>query len=129
MTYPKSGAVVFAKNVERLTAFYCETMALRVAHTEPGLAVLENDTLELVLHAIPPHIADTFELADPPLAREDASIKLIFPVADIAAARAAALARGGRFQSAENEWEWRGYRVCDGVDPEGNVVQIRTAIT
>jgi hypothetical protein len=28
-------------------------------------------------------------------------------------------------QAADKEWAWRGFRACDGVDPEGNVVQIR----
>lgn len=121
----KNGAVVFVKYLDRATAFYRDTMALAVTHEEPGLVVLESDSLQLVMHAIPPPIADTFEIADPPEVREDASVKLFFYVADFAAARVAAAAHGGRFQPAEKEWEWRGFRACDGVDPEGNVVQIR----
>jgi predicted enzyme related to lactoylglutathione lyase len=123
----KNGAVIFVKYFERATAFYRDTMALTVTHEEPGLVVLENDTQQLVLHAIPAHIAATFEITDPPQAREDASVKLFFYVADFAAARAAAAAHGGRFLPADKEWVWRGFRACDGVDPEGNVVQIRKA--
>lgn len=122
----RNGAVVFAKNVERLTAFYRDAMSLAVTHEEPGLAVLEGNGVQLVLHAIPSHIADTFEIADPPVAREDTAIKLFFRVADFDAARTAAVAHGGRFDPPEREWGARGFRACEGVDPEGNVVQIRT---
>ncbi len=125
MTPDHSGAVVFAKRVDRLTAFYRDVAALVVTHEEPGLVVLEGNGVQLVLHAIPPHIADTFEIADPPVAREDTAIKLFFHVADFAAARAAATAHGGRFNPPDQEWGARGFRACDGVDPEGNVVQIR----
>jgi hypothetical protein len=27
--------------------------------------------------------------------------------------------------AAAKEWEFDGWRVCDGVDPEGNVIQVR----
>jgi len=127
MTAPKSGAVVFAKNVERLATFYRETMALSVAHEEPGLVVLASESLELVVHAIPAAIAATITIDDPPRAIEDASVKLFFPVDDFAAARVAAAKHGGRVHGLEKEWEWRGIRACDGVDPEGNVIQIRKA--
>jgi predicted enzyme related to lactoylglutathione lyase len=127
VTRLRHGAVVFAQNVERLTAFYRETMALDVTHEEPGLAVLERDGFELVVHAIPSHIAETITLTDPPQALEDASVKLMFPVEDFTAARAAAALHGGRFFDADREWEWRGIRACDGIDPEGNVIQIRRA--
>lgn len=121
----KNGAVVFAKVVDRLTAFYRDAMSLAVTHEEPGLVVLEGNDMQLILHAISPHIADTFEIADPPVAREDTAIKLLFRVADFAAARAAAAAHGGRFDPPEKEWGARGFLACEGVDPEGNVVQIR----
>ncbi len=125
---PKSGAVVFAKDVERVAAFYRETMALAVEQQDDGFVVLGSAATELVVHAIPPAIAAQIDIAVPPRPREDASVKLIFPVADLAAARAAACAHGGQIEPAEREWEWRGYRICDGVDPEGNVVQIRANV-
>jgi len=128
MTSAKNGAVLFALNLDRMTAFYRDTMALAVTHTEDGVVVLESDGMQLVLHAIPPAIAATIVIADPPVALEEASVKLCFFVASLADARAAAAASGGRFQPASNEWEWRGFRACDGVDPEGNVVQIKVLV-
>ena len=32
---------------------------------------------------------------------------------------------GGELDPPKHEWEYRGYRVCDGLDPEGNIVQFR----
>jgi len=32
---------------------------------------------------------------------------------------------GGVFNEAEKEWLFHGWRVCDGLDPEGNVFQVR----
>lgn len=124
-TVVKSGAVVFAKYLQPMTTFYREVAMLAPTQQEDGHAVLENDSLQLVVHAIPPHIAATFEISDPPQVREEASVKLVFPVADLAVARLAAAAHGGRLLPQENEWIWQGFRVCDGVDPEGNVFQLR----
>lgn len=124
----KSGAVVFVKQLERMVPFYREVAALAVTEAEDSFCLLENDGVELVLHAIPQHIADTFEISDPPQVREEASVKLIFPVADLAAARAAAALHGGRLLDTEKEWSWRGFHVCDGVDPEGNVIQLRMPV-
>lgn len=128
-TFARSGAVVFVRQLERMRSFYREVAALTLVQEESAFAVLQNDSLELVLHAIPAHVAATFEIADPPQVREDASVKLIFPVADLAAARAAAAQQGGRLLPAEREWNWCGCRVCDGVDPEGNVFQLRAPAT
>lgn len=122
------GAVIFVKYLERATAFYRDTMALTVTHADDDFAVLENAGTHLVLHAIPAAIAATFEIADPPVAREDTAIKPFFFVDDIAATRAAAKAHGGRFAPAAKEWEARGFRACDGIDPEGNVLQVRTLV-
>lgn len=124
----RCGAVVFVKQLERMAAFYGELAALTPMQQEDGHAVLESDRLQLVLQAIPPSIAARFEIADPPQMREEASIKLIFPVTDLAAARAAAAARGGRVLGPEQEWVWQDCRVCDGVDPEGNVFQLRAPV-
>lgn len=123
----KSGAVVFVKQLERMTAFYREVAMLAPMQQEDGYAVLESGSLQLVVHAIAPHIAATFEISAPPQVREEASVKLVFPVADLAVARRAAAAHGGRLLPPENEWIWQGFRVCDGIDPEGNVFQLRAS--
>jgi hypothetical protein len=32
---------------------------------------------------------------------------------------------GGAIEPADQEWEFNGVTVCDGLDPEGNVIQFR----
>ena len=63
-----------------------------------------------------------------PVRRADTPIKLVFTVASIEAARVLAAARGGQIDLPEREWQFREFRVCDGHDPEGNVVQLRERV-
>ena len=60
--------------------------------------------------------------------REDAPIKLFFPVPSLADARARASALGGRVLPVDREWEARGFRACDALDPEGHVLQLRELV-
>ena len=125
---PKSGAVLFAKNLPRLAAFYQALLPATVAHSDADVVVLDGPALHLVLHAIPKHIAESFDIADPPERREDAAVKLVFAVSSIDEARRKAPALGGVVDPAGRAWEARGFRACDGHDPEGNVIQLREAL-
>lgn len=122
---PKSGAVVYAKNVAALQAFYQHVTGLELTHTERDHVVLESAGFQLVVLQIPEALASTIEIAAPPKRRTETPIKLVFPVESIARARAVAAAHGGELNPPEREWEFQGCRVCDGQDPEGNVVQLR----
>ncbi len=122
---PKPGAVIYAKDITSLARFYAELLSMAVVHLEPGHTVLESSDLQLVLHGLPQHIADSFVIASPPERRSDTAIKLFFPVEDLAQARATAARLGGALNDPDQEWEARGVRVCDGHDPEGNVLQLR----
>lgn len=51
--------------------------------------------------------------------------RLCLPVESIATARTTAARLGGTIRPAGSEWEARGFRACDGHDPEGNVLQVR----
>lgn len=122
---PKPGAVVFAKGLERVAKFYEQLLSLSVTHAEPDHVVLESEQLELVVHAIPGHIARSITITEPPEVREETPIKLFFPVASLAAARSLASLLGGHLNPGQREWTGRGFRACDGHDPEGNVFQLR----
>jgi len=111
------GAVLFVRDVARVTAFYEAVAGLPVTEAAPTWARLGTGAFELVVHGIPPE------------RREDAVTKLIFPVADIAVARAAALRLGGELNAPDREWQLGASRVCDGVDPDGNVFQVRAPTT
>ena len=120
-----AGAVVFAKDLQRVAKFYEELLGLAAAHAESDHAVLASTRYELVIHAIPKRIADSIEISVPPERRGETPIKLYFFVDSIAAARARAPALGSELNPPEAEWESRGFRACDAFDPEGNVLQLR----
>jgi predicted enzyme related to lactoylglutathione lyase len=124
----QAGALVFAKNLSRMAKFYEELLSMDVAHAEDDHVVLESTACQLVIHAIPKHIADTIDIHTPPERRTETPIKLFFTVASIAQARSKAGALGGELNPSTGEWEARGFRACDGHDPEGNVVQFREKV-
>lgn len=121
----KPGAVVFAKDLQRLARFYERVLALAVVHAEADHAVLESATLQVVIHGIPERIAAGIRISTPPARREDTPIKLFFAVDSIDAVRATAAALGGQIDPPAREWAARGFRAVDGHDPEGNVIQLR----
>lgn len=121
----KPGAVVFARNPERVARFYEELVPMAVAQVEREYIVLECECIQLVIHAIPKRVADSIDITEPPSVREQTPIKLFFPVASLADARVKAALLGGQLGPSRNEWEARGFRACDGHDPEGNVFQLR----
>ena len=120
-----SGAVIFAKDFERVARFYEGLLTLNVVHAERDHLVLESEAMQLVIHAVPPRIAESIVIASPPERRMDTAIKLFFTVPSIAAARLSAAALGGELNPPDKVWEARGFRACDGHDPEGNVIQVR----
>jgi len=121
----RAGAVIFAKDLHRVATFYEKLLGLTAAHSDSDHIVLASAQFELVIHAIPKAIADSFEITVPPERRTETAIKLYFPVASIAKARARAAALGGELNLPQGEWAARGFRACDGHDPEGNVLQLR----
>ena len=127
-SHAKAAAVVYAKDIARVSAFYKSTAGLEAVRSEADHVVLESPAFELFVVAIPEHIAASIELADPPLRRTETPIKLIFTVASIGAARTAARTHGGELNPPEREWQLQGFRICDGHDPEGNIVQFRECV-
>jgi hypothetical protein len=122
---PKAGAVIYALDLGRMSEFYTNVAGLRMTHAGEENAILKSNTFQLTIVKIPPDIAATIEIKSPPVRREDTPIKLVFPVASIQEARNMAAQYGGELDSVEHEWEFQGQKVCDGYDPEGNVLQVR----
>jgi predicted enzyme related to lactoylglutathione lyase len=122
---PKHGAVLFAKDLPRVAAFYRKVVGMTQTVTETRLIVLESATCQLVIHGIPKNVADRLTITTPPERRVDLPVKLVFPVARLADARAAAAALGGQIDAPSAQFAARGFVACDGFDPEGNVVQFR----
>ena len=115
-------AILFAKDMKRMTAFYRDALGLRPLpeKSSEGWVEFEAGGAGLALHAIPDQIAQGIEILNPPRAREETPIKLVFQVDDLEAARAHLTAQGATM------FKPRARSSCDGVDPEGNVFQIVT---
>jgi hypothetical protein len=121
----KAGAVLFAVDMHRVATFYAAVLGSEAVARDEDHVRFAAAAFELVIHQIPQHIASTLEIGVPPVRRSNAAVKLVFFVPNIAQARAAAAASGGLVNPSESEWRYDGYAVCDGIDPEGNVVQFR----
>jgi predicted enzyme related to lactoylglutathione lyase len=117
----RPGAIIFAANHARLADFYAAVTDLPVHVSDDTVVVLRSDTFELVIH----RLAGEPPVSEAPPARLDNYIKPFFPVTNLGLARDRAAASGGRLQPADQEWSARGFRACEGVDPEGNVIQFR----
>lgn len=117
----RPGVVIFTGDKERLAKFYEAMTGLAVRTTDHDITVLGSDRFELVIHALPkePPVRHL------PLARKDVYIKPFFPVTSLSEARERATAFGGQLRPRHEEWEARGFRACEAVDPDGNVIQFR----
>lgn len=124
-TNAQQGLVVFAKDKERVSAFYQATLSLHAEESEPSHDLLRGGGYEVVVHAIPGKYASAITIARPAVPREDTPFKPTFIVADLEVVRAAAVATGGYLKPAEKAWHFRGCTVLDGWDPEGNIVQFK----
>jgi predicted enzyme related to lactoylglutathione lyase len=119
------GAVIYAKNLARVSAFYAQVAELAVIDAADDHVVHQAGDYQLVVHAMPADIAATIDISDPPLRREDSAVKLVFVVPSIGRARTLSALHGGELNAPEREWQYKGCKVCDGHDPEGNVIQLR----
>lgn len=122
---PMPSVVLFVENVRRMAQFYAELAQMVVVHDEPDHAVLAVDGMELVVHALPVTSQGTPTALGTLRVRKDAYWKFCLPVESISSARVIAMGLGGMIGPIADEWEARGFRACDGSDPEGNVLQVR----
>jgi predicted enzyme related to lactoylglutathione lyase len=119
------GAILYAKDLDRLVEFYSLVAGIEAQSIEKGFAILGSRPSQFVIVRIPKRISTTIAIATPPEPREDTPLKLVFGVENIASARDRAAKLGGAMKAAEREWEFEGAKVCDAYDAEGNVFQLR----
>jgi len=123
----RSAATLYAKHLDAMAAFYGSCFGMKEVAAEAGdYRVLESDGWTLTIVQVPADVAATIELADPPARRDGTPIKLSLDVPSVTAVWQAILKGGGRVD--DEVWEFRGFRHCDFVDPEGNVGQLREPI-
>lgn len=117
--------MLYAKDMDRVVAFYAALLGFETAGRDEEHVRLESPAFQLVVLRMPSRIASTMQITVPPARRDNMAIKLVFFVPSIATVRASAPALGGILNGARKEWLFNGCKVCDGIDPEGNVIQFR----
>jgi predicted enzyme related to lactoylglutathione lyase len=121
----RTGAVLFAKNLDRVATFYSVMLGLTEANRADDHILLESPGFQLVVHRIRDGGSPAGDITAPPARRTTAAFKPVFFVPSISRLRGVAETQGGGMEPTEKEWSFNGVTVCDGVDPEGNVVQFR----
>lgn len=124
-TSATAGAVIYAKDLETMTAYYSHVL-LVAADRGDGFAIIDVAGIRLTIHAIPARYANDIRIENPPARREDASVKLSFPVRSLEGTRRLASKYRGVVDN--TTWDFNGRRYADGQDPEGNVVQFHERI-
>ena len=124
VTNIRPGAVIFTGNHKRLANFYEGITGLTVSFADDKVTVLRSDSFELVIHALPNEASES-AVDELPHVGQDSYIKLFFPVPSLSEARERAAALGGELRPAREEWTARGFRACEAIDPDGNVIQFR----
>ena len=120
--------VIFAVNVKALASFYEAVLGLSPA---PQAGDTKKDVrlggkgVELLIHSIPPRIAKTIVIKSPPVPRDIAAMKPVFDVKSLVKAEEQVALRGGVVTKVT--FTLNGMTRRDVVDPEGNVIQLRSA--
>ncbi len=112
-------AVVYAVDLAGVAEFYAAALGLERTEEADEFVALTRGQLELVV--VQAQGVDS----DGEHVRAETPIKLSFLVDDLEATRDRVLAAGGSLAPLEAAWNWAGARHLDGVDPEGNVIQLR----
>jgi len=115
----QAGLFIYAKDLPRLAGFYESLLGMSRVRATSDLVVLRSPDIQLTLHATPPAVAASISISSPPEKREDAALKFFFTVPSIAEAAESAPALGGELLP--EQWQGPWFRVCNAVDPEGNI--------
>jgi predicted enzyme related to lactoylglutathione lyase len=120
--------VIFAVNVKALASFYEAVLGITPT---PKLGDNKKDIrlggkgMELLIHSIPPRIAKTIVIKSPPVPRDIAAMKPVFDVKSLSKAEEQVTLRGGVLTQVTFTLD--GLTRRDVLDPEGNVIQLRSA--
>jgi predicted enzyme related to lactoylglutathione lyase len=117
--------VLFVADVPHVADFYRGVFAMERIDGDADHEVLQLEGFQVVIHRLRGEPDPVKDADGKVIVREDSYMKLCLPVRSIDAARTRAQALGGVIKPAAHEWEARGFRACDGHDPEGNVIQAR----
>ncbi|MDM5073798.1 hypothetical protein A9R10_08410 [Aeromonas piscicola] len=119
----RAGALIYARDLGLLTHFYRTLLQMDIRSQDAAFVVMENDDIQLLIHAIPESIACDIDIQVPPQLREQGAIKLFFTVPSLAWAEARAADLGGGLLP--QQWPGPGFVLRNAFDPEGNILQLR----
>ncbi len=111
MKFGLKRVIVFSANVPILARWYASVFGMKILELDPkgGWADLDGGACRLGLH-------------DGGCKRtRDCGHKFVFGVKDVAKARAEVVKRGGSFGAVR---KFGKLHLCDGKDPEGNILQL-----
>jgi predicted enzyme related to lactoylglutathione lyase len=120
-------AVLFAKDARRVATFYFEVLGAKVLSADAHHSLLDCRGFHLLVQQIPEHLAKDCVVTDPPLRKEAGSIRLDYPVTNLADARRRSKQFGGQIDDEPPEWAGGDTSFFLGFDPEGNVFGVKTA--
>ena len=121
-----AGVLIYAKDFQALARFYEQVLDMQRLHEDERIIVLESAALQLLIHALPAEIAARVQVGKPPQRRADVALKFFVTVPAIAEAAGVAQALGG--QVFDERWQGPGFAVCNAMDSEGNVFQLRETL-
>jgi predicted enzyme related to lactoylglutathione lyase len=118
-------AVLFAKDARRVATFYHEVFGFAARAADEFHALLDCGGFSLMIQKIPEHMARDIVVSNPPERRESGSVRLDYPVKDVAGARRRAQQYGGRIDDEPPAWAAGDDSWFLGFDPEGNVFCVK----
>lgn len=119
----KSGVLIYCTNLERLMEFYITLIeGAQAIHVTNDLAVIDIPDGQLIIHVLPPEIAEQVEPACAEEPRPTA-VKAFVTVQSMAHAEAVTGQLGGRVFP--QRWQGAGFVIANACDPEGNMLQLR----
>jgi len=110
---PKSGVILYAKNIKVLSQFYIEMFDMGKSRETDDFISLSGQGLNVVIHVPPIEIpAENFN-----------TVKMFLTVESHEEARDRVKKLGGK--ALDGVWSNPIFKVCNITDPEGNHIQIR----
>jgi catechol 2,3-dioxygenase-like lactoylglutathione lyase family enzyme len=117
-------AVLYVKTLDSMLAFYTVGLGLQARAVEERHATLSSEHWTLSLVVAGEEFSAAITIESPPRRRENVPVKLAFEVDSISRARSLLAELGGCADPAATEWDFDGFRRCDALDPEGNVITL-----